>query len=73
MLSMIGVVNFFPDSRILKTKIPAGKILNAPKNIGVVSNIVPFIATIAVPHKKKGATYTMGLKKLGRGFFLCFH
>jgi hypothetical protein len=36
------------------TKIPAGSSRNPAINRGVVCAVTPFIATIAVPQKKKG-------------------
>jgi hypothetical protein len=48
----------------ISTSTPAGSSRIVAKKKGAVSGITPFIATIAVPHRKKGETM-IGSRKRG--------
>jgi hypothetical protein len=54
----------------IKTSAPAGTRRVVARNKGAVSGMTPFIATIAVPHRKKGAIrrgiVSIGLLLVGR-------
>jgi hypothetical protein len=52
---------------VSKTKIPAGSRRVVARKKGVVWARVPFIATIAVPQKKKGNTREIGGSDRERG------
>jgi hypothetical protein len=50
------------NAAAIKINIPAGIRRTPAMNSGVVWGITPFMATIAVPHRKKGAINKRGAK-----------
>ncbi len=54
------------NAAAIKINIPAGIRRTPAMNSGVVWGITPFMATIAVPHRKKGAINKRGAKGKSR-------